>query len=307
MSPITSCAPLVALLSLGAPAMGANPPLVLDVWPGGKALNDYGQIGEERVRPPDDAPTKDAKWITNVTHPTISVFRPPKEKNTGVAMVICPGGGYWNLAWDLEGEEVAAWLNSAGITGIVLKYRVPRRPTQPVPLPPPGPLMDAQRALSLVRSHSAEWEIDPNRIGIVGFSAGGHLALAAATGNETRTYETVDSVDRASCRPDFAVAVYSGYLVRKETGLLSEHVMIRARTPPVFLVHAGDDTMADAENSVGMYLALKRVGIPAELHIYAKGEHGFGVRKKGIPTDAWTDACISWLRGLGMLKPGVGR
>jgi acetyl esterase/lipase len=307
MNLIASCAPLVVWLSLTGPAAGAETPLVLDIWPGGKALGDYGTIGEERIRAPDDAPTKDAKWLTNVTRPTITVFRPAKEKNTGAAMLIFPGGGYWNLAWDLEGEEVAAWLNTVGITGIVVKYRVPRRPVQPVPLPPPGPLMDAQRALSLVRSKAREWQIDPNRIGVVGFSAGGHLALAVATGFETRTYEPIDDIDRVSCRPDFAVAVYPGYLVRKETGLLEEHIHIRARTPPVFLVHAGDDTMADAENSVGMYLALKRVGIPAELHVYARGEHGFGVRKKGQPPDAWPEACVAWLRNLGVLKPGVGQ
>jgi acetyl esterase/lipase len=198
---------------------------------------------------------------------------------------------------------VAAWLNSVGMTGIVLKYRVPRRPGQPVPLPPPGPLLDAQRALSLVRSKAGEWGIDPHRIGMVGFSAGGHLALAVATGFETRAYEPIDAIDQVSCRPDFAVAVYPGYLVRKETGLLAEQMNIRARTPPVFLVHASDDSVADAENSVGMYLALKRVGIPAELHVYARGEHGFGVRQKGQPTDAWKEACVAWLRGLGVLKP----
>ena len=131
MNFIASCTPLVVWLFVTGPAAGADNPLVLDVWPGGKALGDYGTIGAERIRPPDNAPTKDAKWLTNVKRPTITVFRPAKEKNTGAAMVICPGGGYWNLAWDLEGEEVAAWLNSVGITGIVLKYRVPRRPTQP--------------------------------------------------------------------------------------------------------------------------------------------------------------------------------
>src|SRR5713101_3799220 len=290
-------------LLLVCPVKGAEEPPVLPVWPGA-VPGDYGTMGPERVRGPSEAPTKNAKWLTNVTKPTITVFRPAKEKNTGAAMLICPGGGYWNLAWDLEGEEVAAWLNSVGMTGIVLKYRVPRRPGQPVPLPPPGPLLDAQRALSLVRSKAGEWGIDPNRIGMVGFSAGGHLALAVATSFETRAYAPIDDIDRVSCRPDFAVAVYPGYLVRKETGLLAEHMNIRARTPPVFLVHASDDSVADAENSVGMYLALKRVGIPAELHVYEKGEHGFGVRKKGQPTDAWTEACVAWLRGHGVLQPG---
>src|SRR3989454_8973473 len=180
MSPIAMCAPLIFGLSLPSPVVGADDPLVLPVWPG-KVPGDYGEIGSEHIRPPENAPTKDAKWLTNVTKPTITIFRPATDKNTGAAILICPGGGYWNLAWDLEGEEVAAGLNTFGVTGIVLKYRVPRRPGQPEPLPAPGPLLDAQRALSLVRSKAREWEIDPNQIGMVGFSAGGHLGLATAT------------------------------------------------------------------------------------------------------------------------------
>ena len=155
MKPIALCAPLIFGLSLTSPVVGADDPLVLPIWPG-KVPGDYGEIGSEHIRPPENAPTKDAKWLTNVTKPTITVFRPAKEKNTGAAMLICPGGGYWNLAWDLEGEEVAAWLNSVGMTGIVLKYRVPRRPGQPEPLPAPGPLLDSQRAVSLVRSRARE-------------------------------------------------------------------------------------------------------------------------------------------------------
>src|SRR5262249_55739903 len=154
---------------------------------------------------------------TNVTKPTITVYRPPEEKNTGAAMLICPGGGYWNLAWDLEGEEVAAWLNSLGMTGIILKYRVPPRPRQPVELPAPGALLDAQRAMRLVRSKANEWNLDPNRIGMVGFSAGGHLTTATATTFDEPAYEPLDDVDRESSRPDFAVPVYSGYLVVKES------------------------------------------------------------------------------------------
>src|SRR5687767_11144526 len=144
---------LAILLVMGA--QGAERPEVLSIWPG-VVPGDYGTIGPERVRAPEEAPTKDAKWITNVTKPTITVFRPAKEKDTGAAVLICPGGGYWNLAWDLEGEEVAIWLNSLGITGIVLKYRCPRRPGQPEPLPAPLPLLDAQRAVSLVRSKAKE-------------------------------------------------------------------------------------------------------------------------------------------------------
>lgn len=166
----------------------------IEIWPG-SAPGDFGVIGPERVRSPEDAPTKDAKWITQVTKPTISVFRPAKRRDTGAAVLICPGGGYWNLAWDLEGEEVAAWLNSIGVTGIVLKYRVPRREGQIEELPAPLPLLDAQRALSLARSKAKEWGIAPNRIGIMGFSAGGHLALTAATHFYKRAYDPIDEID----------------------------------------------------------------------------------------------------------------
>ena len=242
----------------------AEKQLVLPVWPD-KLPGDYGTIGAERVRAPSEAPTKDAKWITNVTKPTITVFRPKQGKNTGAAMVICPGGGCWNLAWDLEGEEVAAWLNTLGITGIVLKYRVPRRPGQPEPLPAPGPLLDSQRAVSLVRSKAGEWEIDPKRIGIVGFSAGGHLAVMTATYFDKRAYEPIDDIDKVSCRPDFAVAVYPGYLLPedKETDVLAPYIRIPAGTPPIFLVHASDDPESGPEHSVAMYLALKRARVPA--------------------------------------------
>src|SRR5258706_330553 len=188
----------------------AEEPLVLPVWPE-MVPGDYGKIGPERVRAPSEAPTKDAKWITNVTKPTATVFRPAREKNTGAAIIIYPGGGYWNLAWDLEGEEVAAWLNTLGVTGFVLKYRVPRRPDQPERLPAPGPLLDAQRAVSLVRSRATEWAIKTNRIGILGFSAGGHLAVAAATPFDQRAHEPIDEIDKVSFRPEFAVAGYPGH------------------------------------------------------------------------------------------------
>ena len=169
---------ILACLAVGfnpcGAARAADEALVLDVWPG-KAVGDHGQIGPERVRAAAEAPTKDAKWVTNVTRPAISVFRPDAGNRSRVAMVICPGGGYWNLAWDKEDEEAAAWLNTLGITGVVLKYRVPRRPGELERLPAPGPLLDAQRVIRLVRSWAGEWEIGPERIGIMGISAGGHL------------------------------------------------------------------------------------------------------------------------------------
>jgi acetyl esterase/lipase len=222
--------------------------------------------------------------------------------------VICPGGGYWNLAWDLEGEEVAARLNALGITGLVLKYRVPRRPGEPERLPAPGPLLDAQRAISLVRSRAADWGIDPNRVGIAGFSAGGHLALATAIRFHQRGYEPLDGVDQWSCRPDFVVAVYPGYLIEQNpagveinANTLAPYLQIATDTPPVFLVHASDDRVAGPENSVVLYQALRQAGISAELHVYAQGGHGFGVRESQLPCSTWIDRCAEWLSSLGLL------
>ena len=223
----------------------------------------------------------------------------------GAAILICPGGGYWDLYWQLEGEEVAAWLNSHGITGIILKYRVPRRPGEPQDEPARRPLQDAQRAVRLVRSKAGEWHIDPKRIGIMGFSAGGHLALATATGFDKRTYMPIDAIDRVSCRPDFAIAAYPGYLKAKHRDELAPWLHIPVRTPPVFLVHGGADIISSPEHSVVMYRALHRTGISAELHIYAGAVHDFGVRKVSHPCSTWTDSCMAWLRELGMLRPAA--
>jgi acetyl esterase/lipase len=291
------------------PANAAEAPPVLPVWPGA-VPGDFGAMGPARVRDPSEHPKSKAKLITNVTKPTITLFRPPEDRNTGTALLVCPGGGYWDLFWDVEGTEVAAWLNSVGITAIVLKYRVPRRPGQPEPLPAPGPLLDAQRAIRLVRSRAAEWGIHPNRIGIVGFSAGGHLAIATATHFDQRAYEPMDDIDRVSCRPDFAVAVYPGYLIAQQPAgvetnksILAPYLRIPAGTPPIFLVHAGDDAVAGAENSVVMYGALKRAGVPTELHVYAQGGHGFGVRQSSLPVASWTERCLAWVQSLGL--PGT--
>jgi acetyl esterase/lipase len=220
-------------------------------------------------------------------------------------VLICPGGGYWDLYWQLEGEEVAAWLNTLGVTGIILKYRVPRRADEPKGEPARRPLQDAQRAVSLVRSRSQEWGIDPQRIGMVGFSAGGHLALATATRFEQRTYEPVDDIDKTSCRPDFAVLCYSGYLKAKDKDELAPGLRIPAGTPPIFLAHGGDDIISDPGHSVVTYLALKRAGVPAELHIYATATHDFGVRASDHPCSTWTQASANWLRHLGFLTPSV--
>jgi len=299
MRRIATFATLIAWLSVMSLGLAAEKPLVLDVWPG-KVPGETGQIGEEKFQEPK-AGEKPVKRLTNVSKPTITVYRPAKDKDTGAAVLICPGGGYNILAWDLEGEEVATWLNSLGVTGIVLKYRVPRRPDQPKDKPPIGPLQDAQRALSLVRSKAKDWELDPKRIGILGFSAGGHLTAATATNFDKRAYEASDDIDKISCRPDFAVLVYPAYLIVPDKDELAADIRVRKECPPMFFVHAGDDRVK-ADNSVLMYLALKRAGVPAELHIYASGGHGFGLRVSAEPCSTWPLRCADWLRTQGFLK-----
>jgi acetyl esterase/lipase len=295
---------LIVLLLKSASTLAAEP-LVVDLWPG-KTPGDVGINKPEssRIHPsPIVGPTK---LITNVSKPTLTVYLPEKEKNAGTAMVICPGGGYWDLYWELEGEEVAAWLNSLGMTGIILKYRVPRRPGDVRGEPPLGPLLDAQRAVSIVRSRAAEWGIDPKRIGMVGFSAGGHLAFATATNSEKRMYEPIDAIDEVSCRPDFAILCYPGYLKAKDKDEIWPGLRIPANTPPILLAHASDDNEklggSNAENSAIMYLALKRAGITTELHIYATGDHDFGVRQNDKLPSSWTKLCVNWLQSQGLYK-----
>ena len=303
---------IVTLCAVGGPVSNADDPLVVELWPG-NAPDEIGDMGAERVvmSPKLDRQqvevTESTRMVTNVSKPAITICRPPRDKNVGTAMVICPGGGYWNLYWQLEGEEVADWLNSLGITGIILKYRVPRRPDEPKREPARRPLLDAQRAISLVRYKAGEWGIDPMRIGIIGFSAGGHLALATATRFEKRTYEAVDAIDEVSCRPDFAVLCYSGYLKAKDKDELSPDLWIPSKTPPTFLVHGGDDIISDPRHSVAAYLALKRAGIPAELHVYATAAHDFGVRPSDHPCSTWTQSCAQWLRHQGLLEPRASR
>lgn len=291
---------LIPLLT-SAVLMCGSPTETLRVWPGetpqDSRIGYYGPLGPERVRTPDDSPTRTAKWITSVTTPTLTVFRAQRAAN-GIGLIICPGGGYWNLAWDLEGEEVARWAAAQGMTAYVLKYRVPRRNGQPEELPAPGPLLDIQRAVRIVRSRAKNWGVDPQKIGVVGFSAGGHLALAAATMFDRPAYSPLDAVDMESCRPNFAVAVYPGYLVEKDTGRLAPYMRIPADTPPIMLVHAEDDTTSSSENSVVMHQSLKKAGISSELHVYERGGHGFGVRPTALACSRWHYRMQEWLVGL---------
>jgi acetyl esterase/lipase len=274
----------------------------MELWPG-PVPGDAGIDGQEKERTHDSRfpGVGRTRLVTNVTRPSIKVYLPPSPPNTGTAMIVCAGGGYWDLFWDLEGEEVAAWLVSQGIAGILLKYRVPRRPGDIQGVPPLGPQLDAQRAVRMVRHRAPEWGIDPNRIGVVGFSAGGHLALATATGFHEPKYAGIDAIDGVSSRPDFAVLCYSGYLKEKDRDEITPGIRISADTPPIFLTHASDDSESEVAHSVIMYLALHRAGIPAELHVYATGEHDFGVRQNGRLPASWPELCLHWLRSRGLL------
>ena len=305
MKTIISTACLVAALFTSCGATAA-PPIVLDLWPG-TPPGDLPVRGAEKTFIRTSTINGTSVVITNVTKPTLTVYLPPRGNNTGTAMVICPGGGYWNLYWEREGEQIASWLNFQGMTAIILKYRVPRPPNVPEADTPIGPQMDAQRAVSTVRGRAAEWGINPNRIGIIGFSAGGHLALATATNFAKRTYEPIDAIDDSSSRPDFAILCYPGYLKEDETAEASSlsiwpGVHIPQDTPPILLVHCTDDTESPSDNSVIMYLALKRAKIPVELHIFAKGEHDFGVRQDGKLPAIWPQLCINWLHAFGFLE-----
>lgn len=293
---------------LAVELQAAEKPFTVTLWPGKPADDNAASIGAEKFfelnvgGKPYQVGGKPTRWLTNVTTPTLTIYRPARDKETGTAMLICPGGGYHNLGWDVEGEEIAAWLNSLGVTGIILKYRCPRRPGDIKGEPPLGPLKDAQRAVSLVRSRAKEWGIEPNRIGMVGFSAGGHLVGATCTQFEKRAYEAQDAVDKVSCRPDFGIMAYSGYF-RRDKDELSPTIRVTSQAPPLFIVHATDDAISMVDHSVIMYLAMKRAGVSTEMHIYATGGHGFGVRQVGHPCVEWTKTCAAWLHKHDFLKP----
>lgn len=289
------CLPVMAALLVIAyalPLAAADPPS-LKLWPD-KAPGEIDGIGPEHMLEPSG--DKPVDRLADVTVPTITVYKPAADKDTGAAVLICPGGGYNILAMDLEGTEVADWLNSIGVTGIVLKYRVPRRKDQEKHL---APLQDAQRAMSLVRQHADQWGLATDRIGILGFSAGGHLSATASTNFDQRKYDVIDSADQLSCRPDFTVLVYPAYLA-EEQRLLPE-IRVTKDSPPTFFVHASDDRISP-ENSITMYLALRQAGVPAELHIYGSGGHGFGLRPTDHPCSTWPARCEQWLRSRGLLK-----
>lgn len=295
---------LAGALCFGRPAAAADKPLVVDLWPG-QPPGEKDEIAAEKVEGSKPG-ERQVKRVTNVTKPTLSVFKPAKGADTGAVVVIAPGGGYNILAWDLEGTEVADWLNSIGVTGIVLKYRVPRRPGTPNDVAPPQAQMDAQRALSVVRGKAKEWGIDPKRVGMLGFSAGGHLTAWTSTNFDKRAYDPIDDIDKESCRPDFTVLVYPAYLVPRGKDELAPDIRVSKDTPPTFFAHANDDPIS-AENSARMYLALKKAKVPAEVHIYTAGRHGFGLRKSDKPCSTWPERCGEWMKAQGLLKPAAAK
>jgi acetyl esterase/lipase len=271
---------------------------------------------ESRLLWPGGAPG--AKGDAEGDKPTVAIYLPPKQARTGTAVVICPGGGYGFLAMDHEGHQIAQWLNSLGVAGIILKYR---HRNSGAGYGHPAALQDAQRAIRMVRSAAKKWDIDPNRIGILGFSAGGHLASSAGTHFQKRYYDATDSMDSVSCRPDFMVLVYPVISFTKwcaHTGSrrnllgkdpdkilvesLSNEQQVTAETPPTFLVHANDDKGVPPENSIYFYLALRKAKVSTEMHIYEKGGHGFGLGQDSGAVSSWPVRCADWMRGMGLLE-----
>ncbi|MGB2679457.1 MAG: alpha/beta hydrolase [Candidatus Acidiferrum sp.] len=245
------------------------------------------------------------QFVGNVSRPTMTVYS-PSGKNTGAAVVVFPGGGYEILAIDLEGTEVCDWLTAKGITCVLLKYRVPGAHLSPesgaYPKSPMA-LEDAQRTVGLVRFHAEKWHIDPHKIGVLGFSAGGHLVAAISTNFEKRLYTAVDAADKESCRPDFAVALYPGHLLENTSKEfeLNPYVPVTGHTPPTFLLQATDDPVDTVQNSLVYYIALKNAGVPVEMHLYAHGGHAFGLRHTELPITGWPQLVETWLGAIGMI------
>jgi acetyl esterase/lipase len=241
--------------------------------------------------------------IDRVSCPTLTLYR-PTGRGTGAAVIVYPGGGFWILAMDLEGSDVCDWLTAKGIACVLVKYRVPGNHLSPRsgPYPViPVALEDAQRAIAITRFHARQWGINPNRIGVLGFSAGGHLV--AATSTLPRIYKPVDAIDQTSVRPDFGIALYPGHLwIDEEKFELNADVPVSGNTPPQFIVQNGDDPVDSVNNSLVYYVALQKAGVPAEMHLYAKGGHAFGLRHDAAkPATDWHVLAERWLQTIGMI------
>jgi acetyl esterase/lipase len=262
-----------------------------------------------------------AKGDREADKPTLTIYLPQAAKANGTAVVICPGGGYGFVAMDHEGHQIARWLNDLGVAGFIVNYRHRNRGYGH-----PAPLEDAQRAIRTVRSRAAEWKVDPAKIGIMGFSAGGHLASTAATHFDAGDPAAADPIQRVSSRPDFAVLCYAVIafdepythrgsqqnLLGKDADpalvrSLSNEKQVTAQTPPTFLFHTDEDKGVPAENSVQFYLALRRAGVPGELHVFQRGQHGIGLGRDVPGTSAWPGLCEAWMRNRGLLPTKVGK
>lgn len=285
---------MLVVLSLAA-ASQAQEPTVVKLWPNGAPL---------------------AKGDSDKDQPTLTLWPAPADKANGTAVVICPGGGYAGLATDHEGKQIAEWLNTLGISAFMLKYRLGTSGYRH-----PAPMLDVQRAIRYVRANATQWQVDPQRIGVMGFSAGGHLASTAATHYDAGKPDAADPIDRVSCRPDFAILCYPVVMFdskvthkgsqhnllgdNPDPGLvesLSNEKQVTKDTPPTFLFHTNEDTSVPPENSVMFYLALRQHGVPAELHIYEKGRHGIGLGKQVEGTNTWPDRLRGWFGVRGLLK-----
>jgi acetyl esterase/lipase len=278
-------------------AAHAAEPAVIPVWPN-QPPGEPVATEPETAQPNKPGEHPPVTRLTNVSQPTLTVYLPAAEQRNGTAVVICPGGGFNILAWNKEGTEVAEWFNSIGVTALVLKYRTP---TSKRDIPWLAPAQDAQRAIRIVRSRAAEWNLTPDRIGLLGFSAGGSAAANASIKSEQPLYDRVDSLDEGSCRPDFVALIYPAYLVDAQ-GQLKPDLLVTSKTPPMFLAHAFNDGIT-CENSVQLFLALKKGGVASDLHVYSAGGHGFGLRASDHVASTWPKRCEDWLRSRGLLDP----
>ena len=300
---VVACGNLSAQTNVWQPSSGHTQ---VPIWPG-MVPDAQAMTGPEVANTVTKPLIAGKPWILvdRVSQPTMTVYS-PAETNTGVAVLVFPGGGYNELAIDLEGTEVCDWLTSRGITAVLLKYRVPTRSSAEYGESPQA-LEDAQRTLGLVRFHSAEWKIDPHKIGVIGFSAGGHLVTATSTHYDQRSYPVIDAADQESCRPDFAIACYPGHLWDFDNDLnLNPNVPVTSNTPPTFLLQAEDDHVDGVEQSLVYYVGLKKAGVPVEMHLYAQGGHGFGLRRTKLPVTAWPQLVETWLGTIGMVSPSAG-
>ena len=286
---------LIAALELFTIAAHAEP---IRLWPAA-APGETAPIGEEKdMSKPGQGLVADKPVIRtgNVSDPTLTVYRPAKDIDTGTAIVVCPGGGYSILAYDLEGSEVCEWLNTIGVTGVLVKYRVPARKDRPRH---EAPLQDTQRAIALTREHAAEWGINPQRIGVLGFSAGGHLA-AVASNATTLSYPALGEAEKVAFSPNFTVLIYPAYLVQKDGSSVPE-ISVTEKTPPTFIAMTQDDAVG-VEGALHYSLALKKAKVPFEVHIYPVGGHGYGLRRTDKVVTTWPDRVADWLHASGWLR-----